>query len=130
MGIAWLKRYITDNVAARDPAPAAITRKEKIAVIGAGPAGPTAARDLTMRGYAVTVFEELPDAGGMLRYGIPEYRLPRETLKEEMTFIAQGMEIKTLRVGNAKDFARIRSELRLRGHGDWRPQQLDAGHGR
>ncbi|MBI5551658.1 MAG: NADH-quinone oxidoreductase subunit NuoF [Desulfobacterales bacterium] len=82
--IKYLKRYITDQAAAPAIQPAPITRKEKIAVIGAGPAGLTAARDLTLRGYAVTVYEELPEAGGMLRWGIPAYRLPRDVLKREI----------------------------------------------
>ena len=55
-----------------------LSRKEKIAVVGAGPAGLTSARDLALRGYKVTVFEELPQPGGMLAWGIPSYRLPRE----------------------------------------------------
>jgi NADH-quinone oxidoreductase subunit F len=85
--IKYLKRYITDQAAAPAVQPAPITRKEQIAVIGAGPAGLTAARDLTLRGYAVTVYEELPEAGGMLRWGIPAYRLPREVLKREIQAI-------------------------------------------
>ena len=76
MAIAWLKRYVTDNAQPPRLKPVPVTRMEKIAVIGAGPAGLTAAQDLAKRGYQVTVFEELPFAGGMLRYGIPEYRLP------------------------------------------------------
>ncbi len=82
--IKYLKRFITDQAAAPPVQPATISRKEKIAVIGAGPAGLTAARDLTLRGYAVTVYEELPEAGGMLRWGIPAYRLPRDVLKREI----------------------------------------------
>jgi NADH-quinone oxidoreductase subunit F len=82
--IKYLKRYITDQGAAPPVQPAPVTRKEKIAVIGAGPAGLTAARDLTLRGYGVTVYEELPEAGGMLRWGIPAYRLPRDVLKREI----------------------------------------------
>ena len=56
---------------------------EKIAVIGAGPAGLTAAYHLAKRGYKVTIFEAFPKVGGMLRYGIPEYRLPRKTIDAE-----------------------------------------------
>ena len=77
MAIAWLKRYIADNGKKPVVEPVPVTRKEKIAIIGAGPAGLTAAQDLAKRGYKVTVFEELPYAGGMMRYAIPEYRLPR-----------------------------------------------------
>ncbi len=85
--IKALKRFITDH--ARPPAaPAPAPRRDApVAVIGAGPAGLTAARDLVMRGYPVTVFEELPEAGGMLRWGIPEYRLPRKILAAEIQAI-------------------------------------------
>jgi len=73
----------------------------KIAVIGAGPAGLTAAHDLRLRGYAVTVFEALPRAGGMMLTGIPEYRLPRPVLEEEIAEILElGIELVTgIRVG-------------------------------
>jgi NADPH-dependent glutamate synthase beta subunit-like oxidoreductase/Pyruvate/2-oxoacid:ferredoxin oxidoreductase delta subunit len=57
---------------------------ESIAVIGAGPAGLSCAYQLARRGYAVTVYEAFPEAGGMLRYGIPRYRLPREVLDAEV----------------------------------------------
>ncbi len=126
MGIAWLKRYITDTVQPPTPAPAPITRAEKIAIIGGGPAGLTAARDLILRGYAVTVFEELPHAGGMMRYAIPEYRLPRATLDREIDDIrALGVEIKTgVRVGKDIDLARIRAAfdcvvLAIGAHRSW-----------
>jgi len=69
---------------------------EKIAVIGAGPAGLSCAYQLARRGYPVTVFEAFPKAGGMLRYGIPEYRLPRDVLDSEIDRIARmGVEIRT-----------------------------------
>jgi NADH-quinone oxidoreductase subunit F len=99
--IKYLKRYITDQVAAPAVQPAPFTRREKIAVIGAGPAGLTAARDLTLRGYATTVYEELPEAGGMLRWGIPAYRLPREVLKREIQDIVDsGIDLRcNVRVG-------------------------------
>jgi heterodisulfide reductase subunit A-like polyferredoxin len=68
----------------------------KIAVIGGGPAGLTAAADLACMGYQVTIFEAKPDLGGMLRYGIPDYRLPRKILDEEIRCILQlGIEVKT-----------------------------------
>lgn len=58
--------------------------KKKVAVIGAGPAGLTAAADLAKEGYQVTIFEALHDTGGVLRYGIPEFRLPKEILDKEV----------------------------------------------
>jgi NADPH-dependent glutamate synthase beta subunit-like oxidoreductase len=63
-------------------------RKERIAVVGAGPSGLTCAFYLAMLGYRVTVFERMPKAGGILRYGIPDYRLPREILDKEAENIA------------------------------------------
>lgn len=67
------------------PAPgSAPTARRKVAVIGAGPAGLSAAADLALLGYAVTVFEAADEAGGMMRFGIPEYRLPRTLLAAEI----------------------------------------------
>ena len=60
---------------------------KKVAVVGAGPAGLTAADDLADRGFAVTVYEAMPAAGGMLRWGIPEYRLPKDVLDHEIEII-------------------------------------------
>ncbi len=71
-------------------------RAEKVAVIGSGPAGLAAAYSLARRGYGVTIFEKLPVAGGMMAVGIPEYRLPRDILKNEIRAIEEmGVEIQT-----------------------------------
>lgn len=70
-------------------------KPQKVAVIGAGPAGMTCAWDLAKRGYGVTVFEKLSVAGGYLAIGIPSYRLPREILEEEIQAIVDlGVELK------------------------------------
>ncbi len=70
-------------------------RKAKVAIIGAGPAGLTAAYDLARQGYQPVVFEALPKTGGMLRYGIPQYRLPDDVLDYEVDVIERaGVEIK------------------------------------
>ena len=68
---------------------------KRVAVVGAGPAGLTAAYYLTKQGHGVTVFETLPFAGGMMRFGIPEYRLPRDVLESEIREIEKtGVEIR------------------------------------
>ena len=95
IAIAALKRFAADHAQNKAPSPMARTRKEKVAVIGSGPAGLTAAYDLVRMGYGVTVFEALPRAGGMLAVGIPEYRLPKSVLNKEIESIQQiGVEIK------------------------------------
>jgi heterodisulfide reductase subunit A len=69
---------------------------EKVAVVGSGPAGLTVAYELSRKGYSVTIFETLPEVGGMLRKCIPAYRLPRKVLNEEIQFIKNlGVEVKT-----------------------------------
>jgi len=71
-------------------------RREKILVVGSGPAGLTAANDLRLLGYEVTIVEALPIVGGMLAVGIPEFRLPKDILKMEIDGIrALGIEMKT-----------------------------------
>ncbi len=78
------------------PIEAKIDKDERIAVVGAGPAGLACGYHLVKMGYPVTVFEAQPEAGGLLRYGIPEYRLPRDILAEEIDWIAKhGVKIKT-----------------------------------
>jgi len=70
--------------------------QRKVAVVGAGPAGMSAAHDLALLGYAVTVFEASPEPGGMMRFGIPEYRLPRTLIHEEIQkILALGVTLKS-----------------------------------
>ncbi|MDH4266028.1 MAG: FAD-dependent oxidoreductase, partial [Deltaproteobacteria bacterium] len=79
ISIATLKRFVTDQVYSQPylpPDPLPYQYEERVAIIGAGPCGLTAAKDLRQRGYPVTIFEALPIAGGMLRVGVPDYRLP------------------------------------------------------
>ena len=74
------------------------TKKERVLVIGSGPAGLAAANDLSLLGYGVTIFEALPVLGGMLAVGIPEFRLPRDILRLEIDGIrALGVEMETNR---------------------------------
>jgi glutamate synthase (NADPH/NADH) small chain len=96
IAIRWLKRHIMDQVPferrqALVGGKAAPTGK-KVAIVGAGPAGLTAAFDLAKLGHAVTVFEALSGPGGMTRYGIPEYRLPYQVIDEDVAII-QGMGV-------------------------------------
>ncbi|MFA7464635.1 MAG: NADH-ubiquinone oxidoreductase-F iron-sulfur binding region domain-containing protein [Syntrophales bacterium] len=113
VAIKFLKRFITDNAPRPRIEPVPVTRKERIGVVGAGPAGLTAARDLAMRGYKVAVFEELPNPGGMLAWGIPSYRLPREILNREIDDIrALGVEIRcNTRVGRDISFEQLDSDF-------------------
>jgi len=72
------------------------TKKDKVAVIGAGPGGLSCAYDLIKQGYPVTVFEASSKAGGLMRWGIPEFRLPRNIVDNEISYIEElGVEIKT-----------------------------------
>ena len=87
LNIRALKRFVADKIYAQPrvpPQPAQRKYEERVAVIGAGPAGLTAAQDLCKQGYDVTVFEALPVAGGMLRVGVPEYRLPAAIVEREV----------------------------------------------
>ena len=97
IAIASLKRFVTDMVYAepRQPVePAPRTREERMAVVGAGPAGLTCAQDLVKLGYGVTVYEALPVAGGMLRVGVPEFRLPSRIVDREVQDIIDlGVEL-------------------------------------
>jgi len=88
INIRALKRFVTDKVYdwPRQPVqPAEITHPDqRVAIIGAGPCGLTAAQDVLRAGYPVTIFEAMPVAGGMLRLGVPEYRLPTEIIEREV----------------------------------------------
>jgi heterodisulfide reductase subunit A-like polyferredoxin len=76
--------------------PVVAATDKKVAIVGSGPAGLAAANDLALKGHSVTIFEALPEPGGMLRVGIPEYRLPKEILRQEIGYIQKlGVEIKT-----------------------------------
>ncbi len=98
ISIRALKYFVAKNErgAWKKDAKVAKPTGKKVAVIGSGPAGLTAAYYLAKQGHGVTVFEKLPVTGGMLRVGIPEYRLPREVLDKEIEDIKEvGVEIKT-----------------------------------
>jgi len=97
VSIRELKRVAADHTDLNEiPVPQIEPRDEKIAVIGSGPAGLTAAYFLAQDGYQVSVYEAMPEAGGMMRYGIPEHRLPRSVLDSEIDNLKRyGIEIHT-----------------------------------
>ncbi len=105
IAIRWLKRHIMDQVSDEQikrgvGKPAAPTGK-KVAIVGAGPAGLTAAFDLAKQGHQVVVYEALDKPGGMTRFGIPEYRLPYDTIDRDVDIIRSvGVDIRcNVRVG-------------------------------
>jgi heterodisulfide reductase subunit A-like polyferredoxin len=97
VAICALKRFAADQVDLGAISPPLVeARSDKIAVIGSGPAGLACAYHLARRGYRPTIFEALPRAGGMLRVGIPDYRLPKGVLDREIDNILRlGVELKT-----------------------------------
>jgi len=99
VSIRSLKAFLADNeiksprkkAAAIKPA-----KSDKVAVIGSGPAGLSCAYSLVRQGYPVTIFEAKPEAGGLMRYGIPDFRLPREVVENEINYVKElGVDIKT-----------------------------------
>ena len=98
VAIDYLKRFAADwDISHGEPysPPVAAPTGKRVAAIGAGPASLTLAYYLRQRGHDVTVFEALPAPGGMLRYGIPEYRLPKKTLDEEIGLITKlGVDVR------------------------------------
>ncbi len=98
VGIGRLERFVADrhNAHAAESITVPAPNGHKVAVVGSGPAGLTCAGDLAKRGYAVTVFEALHLAGGVLVYGIPEFRLPKAIVQREVdTLKALGVTIET-----------------------------------
>jgi 2-oxoacid:acceptor oxidoreductase gamma subunit (pyruvate/2-ketoisovalerate family)/2-oxoacid:acceptor oxidoreductase delta subunit (pyruvate/2-ketoisovalerate family) len=89
LNIGAIERFLGDKAMDMNVSRVPVTKEEKIAVIGSGPAGLTAALRLCERGYEVTVFEAMPAPGGMMRSGIPKFRLPDEVLDLEIRRIEQ-----------------------------------------
>ena len=98
VNIRALKRFVTDRVYEQPRQPVEAAERihhQRVAIIGAGPCGLTAAQDLVTAGFGVTVFEAMPVAGGMLRLGVPEYRLPTQIIEREVQDIIDlGVELK------------------------------------
>jgi heterodisulfide reductase subunit A-like polyferredoxin len=115
LSIQYLHRFLADEdikgdtpfVPEKHPA-----RDEKVAIVGAGPAGLTCAYFLALQGYAVTVFEKLPVLGGMLTVGIPAYRLPRHIIDREIQTIKDvGVQFKTgVEIGRDVTVAQLRRD--------------------
>ncbi len=113
VNVRELERYVADH--ARWPDVTKPKRKERVAVIGSGPAGLSATYHLARLGYPVTLFEMGKELGGVMRTGIPGYRLPRDVLDREISFIVRhGVEVKTQQsidrkvlLGMSRDYSAI-----------------------
>lgn len=114
ISIGSLERYVADT-AMKNNFAAVVSKKkkkEKIAIIGSGPAGLTCAGELAKAGFNVTIYEVLHKAGGVLTYGIPEFRLPKKVVEQQVDSLKQlGVEIKlNIPVGNAITLDEIQEE--------------------
>ena len=98
VGIGRLERFVADwhNAHAKEAPEKPAANGHKVAIVGSGPSGLTCAGDLAKKGYAVTVYEALHTAGGVLVYGIPEFRLPKSIVAKEVeTLKSLGVDVKT-----------------------------------
>ncbi len=113
ISIRTLKRFAAEHGTLPSIEPPAVRRSEKVAIVGGGPAGMSAAYYLARLGYPVTVLEAMPVPGGMMAIGIPEYRLPRDVLQEEIQRILDlGVELR-LDAAMGRDFGL--SDLEVEG---------------
>ncbi len=132
VAIRWLKRHAMDSVPAERVREIALKDRvqspsgRRISIVGSGPAGLTAAFDLAKRGHAVTIYESRAMPGGMMRFGIPEYRLPYRNLDADIDVIrAAGVEILcNTPIGKDMTMARLResSDAVLVASGLWAPR--------
>ena len=98
VGIGRVERFVADyhNAHSTEPAKAPASNGHKVAVVGSGPSGLTCAGDLAKKGYKVTVYEALHKAGGVLVYGIPEFRLPKSIVAREVETLKElGVDVET-----------------------------------
>lgn len=131
ISIAFLKSFAADEDLKSDnkymPEIAESTGKS-VGIIGGGPAGLTAAYFLAIKGHKVTVYDAMPRMGGMLRYGIPQYRLPKEVLDMEIASIAElGVEMKNnIRIGTDVSFDKIKNahDATLVAIGAWKSSSM------
>ena len=112
VNIRGLKRVAADFAGEVDPPVCAPSTGKKIAVLGGGPGGLSAAYYLQLMGHQTTVYEMLPELGGMLRYGIPNYRLPKNRLDDDINSILKtGVEVKHgLKIGQDIDLKTLREQ--------------------
>jgi glutamate synthase (NADPH) small chain len=98
VAVGRLERFVADWEAeegAGEAPPLPPPNGRRVAVVGSGPAGVTVAADLALRGYAVSIFEALHEAGGVLTYGIPEFRLPKAVVRREIEYVRSlGVELR------------------------------------
>ncbi len=114
LSIAYLKAFSADkDLASNDPYMPVIAEAtgKRVAIVGGGPAGLAAAYRLKVRGHEVTIFDQMSEMGGMLRYGIPEYRLPKAVLASEIALMVKmGVEMKNnVKVGKDITLDSLRS---------------------
>ena len=115
ISIAHLKTFAADTakqMGAYPPPKPMPSTNQHVAIIGGGPGGLTAANFLRLNGHAVTIYDAMPQMGGMLRYGIPSYRLPREILDDEISQIeALGVEMKNnIKIGKDITFDKLQND--------------------
>ena len=112
INIRGLKRVAADFAGEVDPPQCAPSTGKKIAILGGGPGGLSAAYYLQLMGHQTTVYEMLPELGGMLRYGIPNYRLPKERLDDDIRAILKtGVQVKNgLKIGQDITIQELRQQ--------------------
>ena len=127
VSIAHLKAFAADKVFVdgnEKPAVHAAPTGKKVGIVGGGPAGLSAAYRLALSGHEVTLFDQMPEMGGMLRYGIPEYRLPKAVLKRETDAIAaEGVKfVNSFKIGRDATLEKLRGDFDalIVANGAWR----------